>query len=96
MHNAPSGGNHISGIRTNMERFSVRRKRRERRIGSVCIVAGFAEPRRRRTLLPERGAAAVEAFGCKLWASGMSKWRFRIRRKGPRCRKSGLGLRPIP
>ena len=49
MHNARSGGNHISGIRTNMERFSVRRRRRERRIGSVCIVAGLAEPRRRRT-----------------------------------------------
>jgi hypothetical protein len=67
MHNPPSGGNHISGIRTNMERLSVRRKRRERRIGSVGlvaglsvgIVAGLAEPRRRRILLRERGAAAV-------------------------------------
>ena len=59
MHNPPSGGNYISGIRTNMERLSVRRKRRERRIGSVGIVAGLAEPRRRRILLPERGAAAV-------------------------------------
>ncbi len=41
----------------NMERLSVKRKRRERRIGSVGIVAGLAEPRRRRILLPERGAA---------------------------------------
>jgi hypothetical protein len=43
----------------NMERLSVRRKRRERKIGSVGRVAGLAEPRRRRILLPERGTAAV-------------------------------------
>ena len=47
-----------------MERLSVRRKRRERRIGSVGIVAGLAEPRRRRILLPERGAAAVGGREC--------------------------------
>ena len=39
----------------NMERLRVRRKRRERRIGSVGIVVGLAEPQRRRMLLPERG-----------------------------------------
>jgi HSP20 family molecular chaperone IbpA len=60
MYNARSGGIHISGIPTKMERLSVRRKRRQRRIGSVGIVAaGLAEPRRRRILLPVRGAAAV-------------------------------------
>ena len=35
----------------------MRRKRRECRIGSAGIVAGLAELRRRRILLPERGAA---------------------------------------
>jgi hypothetical protein len=39
--------------------ISVPRKRRERRTGSLGIVAGLAEPRRRRILLPERSAAAV-------------------------------------
>jgi len=46
-----------------MERLSVRRKRRERRIGSVGVVARLAEPRRRRILLPEGGAAVGRECG---------------------------------
>jgi hypothetical protein len=85
-----------------MERLSVRRKRRERRIGSVGVVAHLAEPRRWRILLPEGGAAAVgrecgRNVGPWVYLVGRRdvKRRFKIRRKVPRCRNIVLRLRPI-
>jgi len=85
-----------------MERLSVRRQRRERRIGSVGVVARLAEPRRRRILLPEGGAAAVgrecgRNVGAWVYIVGGRdvKRGFKIRRKVPRCRNIVLRLRPI-
>jgi len=79
----------------NMERLSVRRKRRERRIGSVGIVAGLAEPRRRRILLPERGAAAVgrecgRNVGPWVYTVGVRDVKMEIPDKKGRCQDAGI------